>query len=83
MMKRNEVYRQCRLVKRLRVGQSVQISYLPEEFAREGRVVKLRDEAGDWDDGWVISLVGRSMSDSDLQEQELAQRRFQRETSKA
>lgn len=82
-MKNNEIYRQCRLVKRLRDGQSVQMSYLPEEFAREGRIVKLRNEQGDWDDGWVISLVGREMKSEDLHEIDVAHRRFQKETSKA
>ena len=82
-MKRNEQYRQCRLVKRLREGQSVQMSYIPDEFAREGRVVKLRDEAGDWDDGWVIALVGQSLCETELHEHELAHRRFSGESAKA
>ena len=82
-MKRNEQYRQCRLVKRLREGQSVQMSYIPDEFAREGRVVKLRDEAGDWDDGWVIALVRPGSPSECARRHELAHRRFSGESAKA
>lgn len=82
-MKRNPLYRQCRLVKKIRGGESIQTSYLPAEFAREGRVVKLRDPDGAWDDGWVIRVVGGSLTEDQLTALELAHRRFERETTKA
>ena len=46
-MKRNELYRQCRLVKKIRDGEAIQTSCIPAEFAREGRVVKLREADGE------------------------------------
>ena len=82
-MKRNELYRQCRLVKKVRGGEAVQTSYIPDEFAREGRFVKLREDDGGWDDGWVIRLVGGSLTEDQLGELERAHRRFERETTKA
>jgi hypothetical protein len=82
-MKRNELYRQCRLVKKIRDGESIQTSYIPAEFARVGRVVKVREEDGAWDDGWVIRLVGGSITAEQLTELERAHRRFERETTKA
>ena len=82
-MKRNELYRQCRLVKKIREGEQIQTSYLPAEFAREGRIVKLRDDEGGWDDGWVIRVVGGSLTEDQLAALERAHRRFERETAKA
>ena len=81
-MKRNELYRQCRLVKKVREGEAFQMSYIPAEFASVGRVVKLREEDGAWDDGWVIRLVGESMTEEQLNAIELAHRRFERATSR-
>jgi hypothetical protein len=82
-VKGNQVYRQCRLVKRIRDGESIQTSYLPEEFAKVGRIVKVREDDGGWDDGWVIRIVGGSLTEAQLGELERAHRRFERETSKA
>ena len=65
-MKRNQLYRQCRLVKRLRDGVAVQVSYLPAEYARVGRIVQVRENDGDWDDGWVIRAIGPSASADEL-----------------
>ena len=81
-MKRNELYRQCRLVKKVRNREAIQTSYIPAEFAREGRVVKIREDGG-WDDGWVIRVVGGSLTEEQLTALELAHRRFERETTKA
>ena len=82
-IKRNELYRQCRLVKKIRGGETIQTSYIPAEFAREGRVVKLREDNGGWDDGWVIRVVGGSLTEDQLAALELAHRRFERHTTKA
>jgi hypothetical protein len=57
-MARDVFYRQCRLVKRTETGELVQVSWLPEPYATEGRVVKLRGGDGGWDDGWVVRGAG-------------------------
>lgn len=82
-MKRNELYRQCRLVKKIRGGEAIQTSYLPAEFARVGRVVKVREPDGAWDDGWVIRVVGGSLTEEQLMVLERARRSFEREAMKA
>jgi hypothetical protein len=82
-MKRNPLYTQCRLVKKIRDGESIQTSYIPSEFAKEGRIVKIRDDDGGWDDGWVIRNVGGSLTEEQLTDLERAHRRFEREMSKA
>jgi hypothetical protein len=63
---KNIVYRQCRLVKRIPNGECIQMSWLPSEFAREGRILKLRDDEGNWDDGWVVREVGNTASEAEL-----------------
>ena len=57
-MARDVFYRQCRLVKRTATGELAQVSWLPEPYTSAGRVVKLRDDDGAWDDGWVIRSAG-------------------------
>lgn len=29
-------------------------AWIPEQFAKEGGVIKIKDDNGNWDDGWVI-----------------------------
>jgi hypothetical protein len=45
---------QCRM-KRKNANQT---SYIPEQFARVGNIVKLKDQNGVWEDGWVIFQCG-------------------------
>jgi hypothetical protein len=33
-------------------------TWLPEQYASEGKVLKLRDEAGVWENGWVVMDAG-------------------------
>ncbi|HJZ59259.1 MAG TPA: hypothetical protein VKE74_30220 [Gemmataceae bacterium] len=57
-MARDVFYRQCRLVKRTATGELAQVSWLPEPYASAGRVVKIREPDGSWDDGWVVREAG-------------------------
>ena len=70
------LYRQCRLEKKIPQGVSVQTSWIPAEFARAGKVVKLRDADGHWDDGWVVAHVGAEMAEDDLDERRNLQRKY-------
>lgn len=39
-------------------GIQVHIAWIPEEFAKVGKVLKLKDPiSGEWDDGWVVQSV--------------------------
>lgn len=52
-MKKQIYYRQCVLKK-----QSVTTtSWLPEKFAKQGKVLKLKND-GVWDNGWKVDQVG-------------------------
>ena len=52
-------FKQCRLAKTIPEGTKHQISWIPEEYANINSVVKLRDEDGNWDDGWVVRQAGQ------------------------
>lgn len=50
-------YRQCRLVKPIPTGEKVLVSWIPDQFAEVGRVLKLKSD-GKWEDGWVVRQAG-------------------------
>lgn len=60
-------YKQCFLTKKAGPVTWNQVSYIPEKFAVVGKVLKLRNDAGVWDDGWkVAGANGTSLAESVL-----------------
>lgn len=57
-MAKTVFYRQCRLLKSTPKGDFVQVSWIPEPYAATGRVLKLRSDGGEWDDGWRVLGAG-------------------------
>ncbi len=57
MMKKTR-YRQCELEKAEGSTIGRVVSFLPEKYSRVGEVVKLKDDDGNWSDGWVVKSVG-------------------------
>ena len=54
-------YRQCKLRKNYKDGSySEQISYIPEPYCVYKKVLKLKDEKGNWDDGWKVTFVSEN-----------------------
>ena len=51
-------YRHCFL----RRGSECQYVWLPRQFAVEGRTVKLKDDSGQWQDGWIVAIVFKSLA---------------------
>jgi len=53
-------YRQVTMVKIIdRHTRVVEVSYIPEEFALVGNVLKIKDLlTGEWDTGWGVTHVG-------------------------
>ena len=50
-------YRQCRL----RRETSEQVSYLPQKFAVTGRILRLKRDDGQWEDGWQVMSHGEDV----------------------
>lgn len=57
-------YRQCKLVKRTKEGRIETTSYIPEEYAIVGKILKLKDDTTPlksilgWTGGWEVMSVG-------------------------
>jgi hypothetical protein len=47
-------YRQCKLQKKISDGIKETTSYIPEPYCVQGKVLKLRDDNGVWEDGWKV-----------------------------
>lgn len=58
-MSKDLQYRQCHLKKK-KDGETYweQVSWIPEPYCRVGKVLKLRDEKGEWVDGWQVVSAG-------------------------
>jgi hypothetical protein len=57
-------YRQCCLMRALPGGAtSYQTTWLPRRFCEIGLNLKLRDESGEWEDGWRVTSVGETVLD--------------------
>lgn len=63
-MAREVNYRQCKLQKKTANGTMEQTSYIPEPFCQVGRILKLREDDGTWNDGWKV-IFASSMSHSE------------------
>lgn len=53
----NRFYKQCTLQK----GNTIQTSWIPEEFAKSGKYIRLKD-----DDGWKVIGVGFRASEQQV-----------------
>lgn len=59
-------YRQCHMAKKHEQGEWRQTSWIPEKFAAVGKVLKLKDSDGQWDDGWIVQTVSQTRLADDM-----------------
>ena len=59
-----DFHRQCILEK----GSKRQTSWIPEEYAKSGRCLELKDEKGNWDNGWKVVQIGGRKSSKEVDE---------------
>ena len=60
-------HRQCGLVLNLENDTEVHlVSFLPARFAKRDRIVKLKQENGEWEDGWRVVEVGAGVDKDHL-----------------
>ena len=50
----------------LRNGNKREVSYIPKKFAVVGEIIKIKQEDGSWEDGWVVESVGTEVDESFL-----------------
>jgi hypothetical protein len=53
-MSQQVMYRRCELTKRVSDGVLIQQSWIPSKFAMVGRVLELKNGAGEWENGWRV-----------------------------
>jgi hypothetical protein len=51
------IYAQCLLTKAIEKGCLKTIAWIPSEFAAKGRILKLKQEDGSWNNGWMVEEV--------------------------
>jgi hypothetical protein len=59
-MSKTIYYRQCRLSRKTPTGEAQQVSWLPDQYAVAGKVLKLRDDDKNWENGWVVVGAGQN-----------------------
>jgi hypothetical protein len=69
-------YRQCIL----RRGHTVTTSWIPERFAEAGKVLKLKDDDGEWQNGWVVQSVHARLGESRIPDSHLDIKRHRKKT---
>jgi hypothetical protein len=45
---------------------SHQVSYIPEPFCVQGKVLKLKDNDGNWDNGWIVESASENRTEEVL-----------------
>lgn len=55
--KREKFYRQCELARPSELGRELMTSWIPEKIAKVGNVVRLKDEDGEWTEGWEVLVA--------------------------
>jgi hypothetical protein len=47
-------------------GNTTQVAWIPEEFAKKTKVLMFKDSNGDWDDGWRVIEAGGTRLPEDV-----------------
>jgi hypothetical protein len=66
-MTNRNFYRQCGLRRELGEDRTAHlVSYLPIQFAKPNRVVRLKDANDQWEDGWRVVRIGAAVEKEQL-----------------
>ena len=57
--------RQCNLSRQTPEGRQTLVAWIPEKFAQEKRVLKLK-EGDQWENGWVVNSIGTALVSDDI-----------------
>jgi hypothetical protein len=73
-------YVQCDLRKQIETGLLCDVAWIPEKFAVIGKQVRIKQEDGTWDSGWMVAKRYAKMEEDEV---EAAERDYliQRESS--
>jgi len=69
-MEKTDYHRQCRLSKQRNGKVEILTTWLPEEFARVGKVLELEMNSGGWENGWAVCEVYERKKSKEVAERE-------------
>jgi hypothetical protein len=52
--------------KKIPTGVKMFTSWIPEQYAHVGKVLKFRDDEGVWDDGWIVGQASQTRLAQDM-----------------
>ena len=61
------MYTQCTLRRPTENGYSVDTAWIPSEFAKVGKIIKIKQADDSWEDGWKVVSTGTTRSAEWLQ----------------
>lgn len=53
-------FSQCKLVRKTPTGHIQNVAWIPSKFAIQGNFVKIKNNEGDWVNGWKVEVAGSS-----------------------
>jgi hypothetical protein len=60
-------YKQCTMSLASGEGRtSYQTAWIPEQFAKRGKYLRIKNENGDFDNGWLVERAGRKRLEESL-----------------
>ena len=62
-------YCQCELSKKTENGEILDVAWIPKEFAKKNKYLKIRINGG-WDNGWQVVKTGNILSSEYIYERE-------------
>lgn len=61
-MAKETYYRQCALERKIsEKAFSRQVAWIPEQYCKEGKILKIKDQNDEWVDGWEVKTVGQDL----------------------
>jgi hypothetical protein len=69
-MKKSKYYTQCLLQKQTASGWLKTVAWIPDVFAEEGKILKLKDENDNWSDHWQVEKVFNTLLEEFVLEHE-------------
>jgi len=69
-MEKNDYHRQCKLSRQRAGRMEVLTTWLPEMFARVGKVLELEMSSGKWENGWAVCEIYERRKSKEVAERE-------------
>jgi hypothetical protein len=78
---KTKTYSQCTLRKTLNLNEYLEVvSWIPTEFVHLGNILKLKNNKGEWSDGWNIIHIGNTEEGNLVEYEERVYKRHRKMT---